>query len=115
MGLAWVLIHGLQDNLMYYRTPAELVAGTETGGDRVRLGGEVRPGSVVEANGLVTFMLQDGTSAVPVVLSAAVPATFGPGEGAIVEGVYGPDQVMHADAVLMKHDERYSPLNDGQG
>jgi cytochrome c-type biogenesis protein CcmE len=106
-GLGWVLTRGLNDDLVYYLTPSEIRSGP-TGGDRVRLAGQVRPGSIERTGDEVRFVLRDSSAAVPVVLTgAAVPTTFREGDQAIVEGVYGADGTMRADTLLMKHDEQY--------
>jgi cytochrome c-type biogenesis protein CcmE len=49
-----------------------------------------------------------------VVASGAVPALFRPGQGVIVEGVYGSDGAFHADTVLVKHAEVYRPPQPGE-
>src|SRR5699024_11361594 len=56
-------VNGLQDNMVYYHTPSEVVASQ---GDRVRLGGLVADGSIERTGGLLTFNVTDGVTEVPV-------------------------------------------------
>lgn len=107
VALGGVVVRGLQDNLVYFRTPSEVQALGPAGAERVRLGGRVRDGSIERSGAVVRFVVEDRVAAVPVVLDGAAPAAVRAGEDAIVEGVYGADRVLRADTLLMKHDERY--------
>jgi cytochrome c-type biogenesis protein CcmE len=114
VGLGWAS-HGLQDNLVYYMTPTEVKSRSWAANERIRLGGQVDPGTVDRTGKEVRFVLQDRSSRVPVILVGEVPSTFRAGEEAIVEGVYTtPDGTMHADTVLLKHDERYDQRPAGE-
>lgn len=110
-GLGWLMVRGLGGGTVYYVTPAQVAAGKVTTGDRVRLGGQVRPGSVVRDGALIRFTLAGvrGAAPVRVDLDGETPADFRAGQGAVVEGVYGTDHVMHADTVLVQHGTRYTP------
>jgi cytochrome c-type biogenesis protein CcmE len=48
LAFGWLIYGGLDSNVVYFLTPKELVAKGEKGYDvPVRLGGQVKPGSVV--------------------------------------------------------------------
>ena len=115
--LALLIGGGLQDNVVFFLTPSELQArGTEVYGQAVRLGGQVKPGSV-EWNARETdlrFVLQDDGSEVVVHSRSAPPAMFRPGIGVVVEGTYGSDGVFTSDRVMVKHSNEYSPPEDGE-
>lgn len=113
--LGWVAYRGLKGNLVYYRTPTEILnQGRSAVGERVRLGGLVMPGSVQRAGATVRFVVTDQTSRMTVVDPAGVPALFRDGKGVVVEGYYGSDGAFHADTVLVKHNDRYSPPRPGE-
>jgi cytochrome c-type biogenesis protein CcmE len=113
--LAWVAAQGLSGNLVYYKTPTELLnQGPSAVGDRVRLGGLVQPGSVRREGSTVTFIVTDGTTRMTVVDTAGVPSLFRDGKGVVVEGSYGNDGAFHADTVLVKHSDDYRPPAPGQ-
>ena len=96
-------VNGLQDNMVYYHTPSEVVASQ---GDRVRLGGLVADGSIERTGGLLTFNVTDGVTEVPVQYDGTTTGVFREGQGAIVEGeiVRG---TFEADNLLVQHDNEY--------
>jgi cytochrome c-type biogenesis protein CcmE len=114
-GLAWVAVSGLKNNLVYYKTPTEILnGGPSIVNQRIRLGGLVLPGTVRVAGRDVEFMVSDDTTRMSVVTSQGVPSLFRAGQGAVVEGYYGRDGIFHADAVLVKHSDYFGPPAPGQ-
>jgi cytochrome c-type biogenesis protein CcmE len=114
-GVGLLVTAGLQGTVVYYRTPSELATRPATG-ERIRLGGQVVPGSVRQDGDLVRFRLTDGQRQMPVVQRGGVPGTFREGEGAVVEGVLAADDVFHADRVEVKHSNQYrAPDRDKAG
>lgn len=113
--LAWVATRSLPQTLVYFVTPTELLdRGPAAVGDRLRLGGQVVPGSVRRADGTVRFVLTDGTTRMTVVHRGDAPALFRPGIGVVLEGTYGADGAFHSDAMLIKHSEEYRPPRPGE-
>lgn len=114
--LALLITGGLSDNVVYFLTPSELEArGADVVGDPVRLGGQVKPGTVRwdAAETDLRFVLQDDGSEVTVHSRSAPPAMFREGTGVVVEGSYGSDGVFRSDRVMVKHSNEYSPPEDG--
>ncbi len=108
----YVIVGGLRGAIVYYITPSELlVQGTSAIGKTTRLGGQVAPGSKQwNPNSLdLRFRLTDGTASVLVEHRGAPPDLFTEGQGAVVEGHYGPDNVFHATSIVVKHSEEYKP------
>lgn len=107
--VAWgvAATRGLQVGAIYYYTPSELSAQEGPSGV-IRVGGQVRPGSVRwdAGAGVLRFMLADGKAAIPVVNRGAPPQLFRAGNGAVVEGrlVGG---VLRSSQVIVAHDEEY--------
>jgi len=114
-GLGWIATRSLGGNLVYYKTPTEILhQGPTAVGERVRLGGLVLPGTV-HANGhRLIFVVSDGTSSMSVVDTGGVPSLFRTGAGVVLEGFYGSDGAFHADTVLVKHGDRYTPPAPGE-
>jgi cytochrome c-type biogenesis protein CcmE len=113
--LGWVAARGLSSALVYYQTPTELLQrGNGAVGERVRLGGLVEPGTVQEQGSTVRFLLTDQDTSMTVIVSGGVPSLFRAGAGVVVEGAYGRDGAFHADTVLVKHGDRYTPPKPGQ-
>lgn len=105
---------GLQESLVYYRTPTELggAAASSSAEERVRLGGLVQPGSVSRESETLRFVLTDGARDVPVTYQGKAPGVFREGQGAIVEGTLDEAGAFRADTVLVKHSNEYV---DGSG
>lgn len=112
--LAWVATNALSGNLVYYVTPTELLHQQPAAGERLRLGGQVVPGSVHEVGGAIEFVVTDGTSRMTVVHEGSTPALFRSGIGVVLEGTYGSDGAFHSDTMLVKHSEEYRPPPPGQ-
>jgi cytochrome c-type biogenesis protein CcmE len=113
--LGWVAFTGLKGNLVYYKTPTEILQqGTSGEGLRVRLGGQVQSGSVQRSGSTVSFIVTDGTTRMTVIDTAGVPSLFRDGKGVVVEGYYGADGTFHADTVLVKHNDDYRPPSPGE-
>jgi len=112
--LAWVGTNALSGNLVYYVTPSELLQQPPDPGERLRLGGQVVPGSVHDVGDGVDFVVTDGTSRMTVAHSGGTPALFRNGIGVVLEGSYGTDGAFHSDTMLIKHSEQYEPPAPGQ-
>jgi cytochrome c-type biogenesis protein CcmE len=101
-----VLIVSLNASLVYFNTPTELNK-VEAGDDRLRLGGQVVPGTVADSTTGVTFEVTDGREAITVVYTGAPQQLFQEGIGVVVEGTWDGSQ-FHSNTMLVKHDETYS-------
>lgn len=111
--LAGVLVYGnLNNNLVYYLTPAEALArkGDAASGERFRLGGLVAPGSVERTDGGVSFVVVGGGSEVPVTNAGSPAQLFRAGVGVVVEGAWRGD-TFSSDTMIVKHDAEYRPPN----
>lgn len=114
--LGWVGWKTLQGNLVYFKTPTEILREGEGGvGERVRLGGQLVSGSIERLpGGTVRFVVTDRTTRLTVVDTGGVPSLFGQAQGVVVEGFYGADGTFHADTVLVKHSDSYRPPPPGE-
>jgi cytochrome c-type biogenesis protein CcmE len=108
--LAWIAIHGLTGNFVYYLTPTDIVAQHKAHvGERVRLGGYVVPDCVHRTSSELTFTVTDGTVSMAVSNTGSVPELFKPGQGVVVEGSLGADGRFHSDTLLVQHNGDYRP------
>jgi len=109
---------GLSENMVFFLTPTELEARTpEIYGSAIRLGGQVKPGSVDwdPDTSELRFVITEGNAEIDVESSGAPPAMFADGLGVVVEGTYGKDRVFHSTNVMVKHSNEYEPPHDGAG
>ena len=114
---AWLLIGGLKENVVFFLTPAELLAkGTESVGAPVRLGGMVKAGSVKwDAQTLdLRFTVTDGAREMLVHSTGAPPQMFRDSMGVIVEGRIGPGGVFEATNLMTKHSNEYRAPKPGE-
>lgn len=112
LGVASTLVlNAFQDNLVFFFSPSQ-VATNEAPIDRsFRLGGLVEEGSVKRADGSLTvqFVVTDGAKQIPVTYQGLLPDMFREGKGVVAQGRLDTDGLFHADQVLAKHDENYTP------
>ena len=116
--LAVVFSGQLESNIVYFRTPRELLTMGTTAYDRpVRLGGQVVPGSVQwnpERLDL-RFRVTDGTgSEITVHSKGAPPQMFRDGMGVVVEGRYGRGGVFESSNLMVKHSNEYRAPKQGE-
>lgn len=114
-GVAGLIVTGVKETGVYFLTPTELLARTQTDPTfhdvGLKVGAKVVPGSVErnQATRTIAFRVTDGTSEFPVTYTGLVPDTFTDASNieVIVEGKYGRDGVFHATEVLAKCGSRY--------
>ena len=108
VALAAVLVlQAFQENLMFFYSPTEVIAGSATEGNRFRLGGLVIDGSLRRETGSleVQFDVTDTEHTLTVVYAGVLPDLFREGQGDIADGSLQADGTFRADEVLAKHDE----------
>ncbi len=104
-------LNSLNQNIMFFLTPSEVLAG-EAPRDRLfRVGGMVVDGSVARpGDGLtVKFDLTDNERQVTVRYTGILPDLFREGQGIIANGRLDENGDFVAEEVLAKHDENYMP------
>ena len=114
---AWLLFGGLEKNVVFFLTPQELLAkGTDGIGVPVRLGGQVKPGSVKwDAQSLdLRFTVTDGAREMQVHSTGAPPQMFRDGMGVVVEGRVGAGGVFEATGLMVKHSNEYRAPKPGE-
>jgi cytochrome c-type biogenesis protein CcmE len=104
-------LKAFNENLMYFFSTTEVVAGKAPEKAKFRLGGMVVEGSIERpGNGLmVRFVLTDYSKQVTVEYTGILPDLFREGQGIVANGRLNKDNVFIAEEVLAKHDENYMP------
>ena len=108
---AVLALRAFEQNLLYFFSPTEIVAG-EAPGERVfRLGGMVLDGSVQREPGSLTvdFVVTDYAHSIPVRYTGVLPDLFQEGQGVVARGRLEAGGHFAAEEVLAKHDENYMP------
>ncbi len=108
--LAVLIRYGLGQNIMYFHSPADVVAGHVGEGVAFRIGGLVEQGSISHGAGAaVKFRVTDGKGSVPANFVGVLPALFREGQGVVATGAMDGHGTFIASEVLAKHDEKYMP------
>jgi len=101
---------GVGDARTYYRTVAELDQSEKPEAKRkLRVGGDVQPGSISKNGGETAFVLKQGELKLNVVYHGAdpLPDTFRENAQALVEGRLGSDGVFRATHIQMRCPSKY--------
>lgn len=104
-------LKSFNENLMYFFSTSDVVAGKAPNNAKFRVGGMVVEGSVERpGEGLmVRFKLTDYSQLVTVEYTGILPDLFREGQGIIANGKLNNSGVFVAEEVLAKHDENYMP------
>ena len=116
MGLAYLAYTGVQESKSYYVTIKELHAmGDVAYSRRLRVAGNVQPGSIHRSGTQVNFVLVENGLTLPVTYTGteAPPDTFKDNSQALAEGSIGHDGVFHAKGLQAKCASKYAPQQPG--
>lgn len=114
--LGYLAYTGVQDSKSYYVTIKELQGmGDGAFTKRLRVAGNVQPGSIKRSGTHVDFVLveQDRTLNVSYAGTEPPPDTFKDNSQALAEGSFGHDGVFHAKALQAKCASKYAPAQPG--
>jgi cytochrome c-type biogenesis protein CcmE len=115
-GLAYLAFSGVQESKSYYVTIKEMnEMGDGVYSKRLRVAGNVQPGSIHRAGTHVEFTLAEAGRTLNVVYAGteAPPDTFKDNANALAEGNYGRDGVFHAKQLQAKCASKYAPAQPG--
>jgi len=114
--LGYLAYTGVEDNKSYYVTIGELhKMGDGAYAKRLRVAGNVQPGSIRRVGTHVQFVLmeQDQSLAVDYTGTDAPPDTFKDNSQAMADGSFGRDGIFHAKALQAKCASKYAPQQPG--
>jgi len=107
---AALVLTALKDSIVFFNSPTDVAERHVAPGTRIRIGGLVKPGSLVRGTNLaVRFAVTDGNKDISVAYSGSLPDLFREGQGVVAEGAIDGAGIFAADTVLAKHDENYMP------
>ena len=105
-----LILYSLNSKLDYFFTPSELIDKEVPSDRRIKLGGMVLEGSVVQASSEILFTVTDYENSINVTYRGIVPDLFKENSGVVALGFLD-NQMFYAEEVLAKHDENYMPPN----
>lgn len=112
LGLGTLLVlNALNSNIALYISPTDVAAGKAPQGKAFRIGGLVKPASIVRQEDGVTirFVVTDTAQDIPVHYKGILPDLFKEGKGVVAQGKMNAEGIFVASEVLAKHDENYMP------
>lgn len=105
-----LMLNAFRDSIVFFNSPTDVLEKHVGLGARIRLGGLVKTGSLVHADGLrIRFEVTDGRNEIPVTYKGVVPDLFREGQGVVAEGALDGAGIFVADTILAKHDATYMP------
>lgn len=108
--LVWLALGGVKETQTYYKTIPELQKmGDSAQGKKLRVGGDVEPGSIVKTGSAVTFTLHQDAQKLKVIYRGTdpLPDTFKGGAQALADGRLGSDGVFEANKIQAKCASKY--------
>src|SRR6202163_4020799 len=112
LALGYLAFTGVQESKSYYVTIKELRGmGDGAYSKRLRVAGNVQPGSIKRSGTDLQFTLIGINTVLPVVYSSTEPPpdTFKDNAQALAEGNFGRDGVFHARQLQAKCASKYAP------
>jgi cytochrome c-type biogenesis protein CcmE len=116
VSLAYLAYTGVRESKSYYVTIKELQEmGDSAYSKRLRVAGNVQPGSIKRSGTNVQFSLVESDKLLPVIYSSTEPPpdTFKDNSQALAEGNFGRDGIFHASQLQAKCASKYAPQQAG--
>jgi cytochrome c-type biogenesis protein CcmE len=116
VSMGYLAYTGVQESKSYYVTIKELQGmGNGAYSKRLRVAGNVQPGSIKRNGTHVEFVLVEQGQTLPVVYSGTEPPpdTFKDNAQALADGSFGKDGVFRAKGIQAKCASKYAPQQPG--
>ena len=119
--IGYLMVTGMKDSMLYYHTPAELVAQTASDPSYhelgVKVGGRVAPASVAFDQRSLDLKfdimdIENPDTRFPVHYQGPLPDTFEEGRDVVIEGRYTSAGTFEATTVLTKCGSRYEAVEE---
>jgi|SRR5579871_5402296 len=108
--LVWLAMGGISETKTYYKTISELTQmGDQAQGKRLRVGGDIEPGSINKSGREVSFVLHQDALKLKVVYNGIdpLPDTFKDGAQALADGKLAANGVFEANKIQAKCASKY--------
>ena len=104
-------LYAFNQNMMFYYSPTEVMAGKAPQQAHIRLGGVVVKGTFKHLPDSIrsVFEVSDGSKMIKVQYDGVLPDLFREGQVVLAKGRLNKNNLFVADEVLAKHDEKYMP------
>jgi cytochrome c-type biogenesis protein CcmE len=105
------MLTAFKENILFFKSPSEILAGDYPKARNFRVGGMVKEGSIVKSTTSleVEFEVTDYEKDVTVKYTGLLPDLFREDQGMIAIGRLDSEGIFQAEEILAKHDEKYMP------
>ncbi len=106
-----VFLTAFKENILFYKSPTEVLQGDYPKARNFRIGGMVKKGTINKSTTSldVEFLVTDYAKDVKVQYTGLLPDLFRDDQGMIAIGQLDKNGVFQAEEILAKHDENYMP------
>ena len=105
-----LILYNTRENVSYFYTPSEINKSDIIINKTIRIGGFVENDSFSKiSSSSFKFRITDEKVSILVTFNGILPDLFREGQGAVIEGTFGNNDVFNATTVFAKHDENYLP------
>ena len=107
-----LILYNTRENVSYFYTPSEIIKSDIVIDKTIRIGGFVENDSFNKiSSSKFNFRITDEKASIFVTFNGILPDLFREGQGAVIEGTFGNNDVFNAKSVFAKHDENYMPAS----
>ncbi len=107
--IVFLIIKSLEENVVYFKSPSEIISLAELTNKKVRIGGMVKKDSLEINAEEIRFIITDFKNEISVSYSGIIPNLFEEEKGVVAEGYIQDRKFFVAKKILAKHDENYMP------
>ena len=105
-----LILYNTREHVSYFYTPSEIDKSDIVTDKIIRIGGFVEENSFNKiSSSKFNFRITDEKASIFVTFNGILPDLFREGQGAVIEGTFGNNEVFNAKSVFAKHDENYMP------
>ncbi len=107
-----LILYNTRESVSYFYTPSEIDKSDIVINKIIRIGGFVENDSFNKiSSSSFRFNITDEKVSILVTFNGILPDLFREGQGAVIEGAFGKNNVFNATNVFAKHDENYMPAS----
>ena len=107
-----LILYNTREHVSYFYTPSEIDKSDIVTDKIIRIGGFVEENSFNKiSSSKFNFRITDEKASIFVTFNGILPDLFREGQGAVIEGTFGNNDVFNAKSVFAKHDENYMPAS----
>ncbi len=107
-----LILYNTREHVSYFYTPSEIDKSDIITNKTIRIGGFVEENSFNKiSSSKFNFRITDEKASIFVTFNGILPDLFREGQGAVIEGAFGNNDVFNAKSVFAKHDENYMPAS----